>query len=172
MKEIKLVKDKNMFRQLKAGDHILFSGCFYTARDQAHKQIIKKIQDKKKLPIDLKANIIYYCGPTETPHGKIIGACGPTTAARMDLFVQPLLERGLLAMVGKGRRSSAVKELIKKHKAVYFLAPSGCGALLSKFVVSKKTVCFADLGPEAICLLEVEKFPLVVGIDSRGKSIY
>lgn len=161
-----------MIRKLKAGDHILFSGYFYTARDQAHKQIIKKIQDKKKLPIDLQGKIIYYCGPTETPHGKVIGACGPTTAMRMDSFVKPLLERGLLAMVGKGRRSEEVKKLIKKHKAVYFLAPSGCGALLSKFVVAKKTVCFAELGPEAVCLLEVEKFPLVVGIDSRGNSIY
>lgn len=172
MKKIKLPKNKDILRKLKAGDQVLFSGFFYTARDQAHQKIVKKIENKKKLPFDLKDKVIYYCGPSETPQGKVIGACGPTTSSRMDSFVQPLLERGLLAMVGKGRRSERVRRLIKKYKSIYFLAPAGCGAMLAKSVLSKKTICFANLGPEAVLKLKVEKFPLVVGIDSSGKSIY
>lgn len=172
MKEIRLPKDKNIIRKLKAGDQVLFSGIFHTARDQAHQKIVKMIESKKKLPFDLKDKVIYYCGPTETPKGKVVGSCGPTTSSRMDSFLQPLLEKGLLAMVGKGRRSNKVKKLIKKYKSIYFLAPAGCGAMLAQSVLSKKIICFANLGPEAVAELKVEKFPLVVGIDSEGKSIY
>lgn len=172
MKIINMPQDKGAIRKLRAGEQVLFSGIFYTARDQAHQKLVEAIQAKKKLPIDLEDKIIYYCGPSETPPGRVIGSCGPTTSSRMDLFVEPLLKKGLLAMVGKGRRNQQVKLLIKKHKATYFLAPSGCGAMLSKFVLAKKLVCFAELGPEAIYRLEVKNFPLIVGIDSRGKSIY
>lgn len=159
-------------RKLKAGQRILFSGVIYTARDQAHQRLMRLIKKNKKLTFDLKNKIIYYSGPTATPKGKVIGSCGPTTSERMDAFVEPLLKKGLLGMIGKGRRSRKVKELIKKYKAVYFLAPAGCGALLAKKVISKKLVCFKELGPEAIYRLEVKDFPLIVAIDSRGKSIY
>ncbi|MFO8052445.1 MAG: FumA C-terminus/TtdB family hydratase beta subunit [Candidatus Omnitrophota bacterium] len=172
MKIIKMPQDKNAIRKLRAGEQLLFSGIFYTARDQAHQKLVEAVQIKKKLPIDLEGKIIYYCGPTETPPGKVIGSCGPTTSNRMDSFVEPLLKKGLLAMVGKGRRSQEVKKLVKKYKVTYFLAPSGCGAMLSKFVLSKKLICFPELGAEAIYRLEVENFPLIVGIDSRGSNIY
>ena len=127
---------------LRVGKEILFSGVIYTARDQAHKRLVELIRRKKKLPFDLKDQIIYYCGPTATPKGKIIGSCGPTTSLRMDEFVEPLLKKGLLAMIGKGRRSAEVRRLIKKYKGVYFVAPAGCGALLAKKVISEKLVCF------------------------------
>ena len=159
-------------RKLKAGQEILFSGTIYTARDQAHQRLVNLIKAGKKLPLDLKGKMIYYCGPTATPKGKVIGSCGPTTSSRMDNFVAPLLKQGLLAMIGKGRRSKAVRELIKKHQAIYFLAPAGCGALLAKKVIKNKLVAFKDLGPEAIYELEVKNFPLLVGIDSVGYSIY
>jgi len=126
----------------------------------------------KKLPLDLEEQIIYYCGPTATPPGKAIGSCGPTTSSRMDEFVEPLLKQGLSGMIGKGRRSKRVRELIKKHRAVYFIAPAGCGALLAQKVISKKLVAFKDLGPEAIYKLEVKDFPLIVAIDSKGNSMY
>jgi len=159
-------------RKLKVGQEILFSGVIYTARDQAHRRLLELIKKGKKLPLDLKGQIIYYCGPAATPKGKPIGSCGPTTSSRMDPFIEPLLKKGLLAMIGKGRRSKEVKRLIKKYKAVYFLAPAGCGALLAGKVKAKKIVAFKDLGPEAIYRLKVEDFPLIVGIDSRGRSIY
>jgi len=160
------------FRKLKAGQEISFSGVIFTARDQAHKCLIDLIKKKKNLPLDLKGQIIYYCGPTATPKGKSIGSCGPTTSSRMDEFVEPLLKKGLLGMIGKGRRSKKIRDLIRKHKAVYFLAPAGCGALLAKKVSSKKLVAFPGLGPEAIYKLVVKNFPLIVAIDCKGKSIY
>ncbi|MBU1112965.1 MAG: FumA C-terminus/TtdB family hydratase beta subunit [Candidatus Omnitrophica bacterium] len=164
-------------KSLKSGQEILFSGVIYTARDQAHKRLVDIInnagaQNFVPLPFDLKGQFIYYCGPTATPKNKVIGSCGPTTSSRMDEFVEPLLKKGLLGMIGKGRRSKKVRNLIKKYKAVYLLAPAGCGALLAKKVLSKKLVAFKDLGPEAIYRLEVKDFPVIVGIDSLGKDTY
>jgi fumarate hydratase subunit beta len=166
-----LTSHKDLLK-LKAGRQILFSGIIYTARDQAHKKLIELITKNKNLPFDLKNQIIYYCGPTLTPKGRVIGACGPTSSSRMDSFVAPLLEKGLLGMIGKGRRSKKVKDLIRKYKAVYFVAPAGCGALLAKKVISKRLIVFKELGPEAIYRLEVKNFPLTVAIDSVGRSIY
>ncbi|OGX40702.1 MAG: fumarate hydratase [Omnitrophica WOR_2 bacterium RIFCSPLOWO2_01_FULL_41_12] len=157
---------------LKVGEKINFSGILYTARDQAHKRLAEAIKKNKKLPIDLRGQIIYYCGPTKTPQGKIIGSCGPTTSSRMDEFTPILLKAGLKGMIGKGSRSKEVIAAIKKYKGVYFLTYAGCGALLSRYVKKAKPVAYKDLGPEAIYRLEVQDFPLIVGIDSQGRSIY
>lgn len=159
-------------QNLKVGDRLLFSGIIYIARDQAHKRLAKAIKNGKKLPIDLKGAVIYYCGPTATPKGKIIGSCGPTTSSRMDEFTPALLKAGLRGMIGKGARSKEIVEAIRKYKAVYFLTYAGCAALLSKCVKSAKAVAYKDLGPEAIYRLEVKDFPLIVGIDARGRNIY
>jgi len=159
-------------RTLKCGQEILLTGTIYTARDQAHKKLIELIKKGRRLPMDLKNQIIYYCGPTPAPRGKIIGSCGPTTSARMDELTIPLLKKGLKGMVGKGRRSSAVIKAIKKYRAVYLLTFAGCGALLSGKVKKAKPVAFKELGPEAIYKLEVKDFPLIIGVDSRGRSIY
>lgn len=150
----------------------MLSGIIYTARDQAHKRLIEAIKKGKKLPFNLNGAIIYYCGPTATPKRKIIGACGPTTSSRMDEFTPALLRKGLSGMIGKGARSKEVINAIKKYKAAYFLTYAGCGALLSKYVKSVRTIAYKDLGPEAILKLEVTDFPLIVGIDARGRSIY
>ena len=157
---------------LKIGDEVIFSGIIYTCRDQAHKRLADAIEKHKKLPIDLKGAIIYYCGPTKTAKGRIIGSCGPTTSSRMDEFTPVLLKAGLKAMIGKGRRSPEVARAIKKYRGVYFLTYAGCGALLAKFVKKVTPVAYKDLGPEAIFKLEVKNFPLIVGIDSRGNDIY
>jgi fumarate hydratase subunit beta len=90
----------------------------------------------------------------------------------MDAFTPEVLKAGLKAMIGKGRRSAEVRKSIKRYKAVYFLAPAGAGAYLSTKVVSCEPVAFEDLGPEAIYRLEVKDFPLIVGIDSKGRDIY
>jgi len=172
VKEVKTPLTKKFTGRLKAGEEVLLSGVIYTARDQAHKRLVELIKNKKKLPLKLKNQVIYYCGPTATPKGKAIGSCGPTTSSRMDEFTAVLLGSGLSAMIGKGRRSRKIRELIKKHKTIYFIAPAGCGALLAKKVMSKRLVCFKELGPEAIYRLEVENFPLIVGIDAKGRDIY
>jgi fumarate hydratase subunit beta len=172
MKKINTPLDLNQIKSLKAGQEIVLSGTIYTARDQAHKRLLQAIKSHKALPFALSDAIIYYCGPTNTPEGKIIGSCGPTTSSRMDAFTNFLLARGLRGMIGKGNRSEEVKKAIKKHKGIYFITYAGCGALLSKYVKSAKKVAYGDLGPEAILKLEVENFPLIVAIDSNGGSIY
>lgn len=164
-------KEKNI-NNLKAGDRILLRGVVYTARDQAHKRLAEAIKKRKRLPIDLNGAIIYYCGPTKKPKGKIIGSCGPTTSSRMDEFTSVLLKSGVKGMIGKGARSKEVIAAIKKYKAVYFLTYAGCGALLAKHVRKVTPIAYKDLGPEAILRLEVKDFPLIVGIDARGNDIY
>jgi len=159
-------------KNLKAGDEILLSGTIYIARDQAHKKLKNVLLNKKKLPFFLQEQIIYYCGPTPTPLGKIIGSCGPTTSSRMDRFTPLLLKKGLKGIIGKGRRGKDVIRAIKKHNAIYFVAFGGCGALLSTFVKKKKLVAYPNLGAEAIYCLEVEDFPLIVGVDGQGRSIF
>ncbi len=163
---------KEQISKLKTGDEVLLSGTIYTARDQSHKRIVEAIKKGKKLPIDLKGAIIYYCGPTKTPKGKAIGSCGPTTSSRMDEFTPALLKAGIKGMIGKGSRCQEVIKAIKKYKAVYFLTYAGCGALLSKYVQKAQPIAFKDLGPEAIYKLEVRDFPLIVAIDETGRSIY
>ena len=172
MKKINTSLDLNKIRSLKAGQEFLLSGTIYTARDQAHKRLTEAIRVGKSLPIELKNAVIYYCGPTQTPKGKIIGSCGPTTSSRMDEFTPLLLAGGLRVMIGKGARSKEVKAAIKKYRGIYFVTYAGCGALLAKYVKAAKVVAYDDLGPEAILKLEVKDFPLIVAIDANGRSIY
>jgi len=169
---LKAPLEKSKLYGLRAGGEILFFGKIYTARDQAHKRMADIVKSDKKLPLDLCGKIIYYCGPAPAKKGQVIGSCGPTTSARMDTYTSLMLKAGVIGLIGKGRRNRDVRMAIKKHRAVYFLAPSGCGALLTSKVVSRKLVAFEDLGPEAIYELEVKDFPLIVGIDSKGRSIY
>ena len=164
--------DRKTLASLKTGDEVLLSGVLFTARDQAHQRLAGLLKKDARLPLDLKGQIIYYCGPARKRPGRAIGSCGPTTASRMDALTAPLLKAGLSAMIGKGRRCEAVRRLIRKHKAVYFLAIGGAGALLARHVISSKAVAFQELGPEAIHKLAVKDFPLTVAIDSKGHNIY
>ncbi|MCX5711606.1 MAG: FumA C-terminus/TtdB family hydratase beta subunit [Candidatus Omnitrophica bacterium] len=161
-----------LIKDLKAGQILSLSGTIYTARDQAHKRLVEALKKGKKMPVDLKGQLIYYCGPTQTPKGKVIGSCGPTTSSRMDEFTPALLKAGLKGMIGKGNRSKEVAGQIKKYKTVYFVTFSGCGALLSRSVIKKELVAYKDLGPEAVYKLEVRNFPLIVAIDPQGRSIF
>ena len=172
VRKLKLPLENKDIRNLKVGESLLISGKLYTMRDAVHVILTDLIKKKKKLPLSLKGIAIYYAGPTPSPRGKVIGSCGPTTSARMDEFTPSLLRKGVKVMMGKGRRSSVVKDAIKRYRAVYLLAPSGCGALLSKKIKAKKLIAYKNLGPEAIYELEVKDFPVLVGIDSKGKDIF
>lgn len=172
MKSLTLPLKDEEIRSLKAGESLLLSGRLYTARDAVHKILANLLKKKRKVPIPLKGITIYYAGPSPAPPRRAVGSCGPTTSARMDKFTPMLLKAGLKAMVGKGRRNREVKDAIKKYGAVYFLAPAGCGALLSKRVKRKRLLAYKELGPEAVYELDVEDFPVVVGIDSKGKDIF
>ncbi|MDO8525108.1 MAG: Fe-S-containing hydro-lyase [Candidatus Omnitrophota bacterium] len=163
---------KNAIISLKAGDEVLLSGVIFTARDAAHKRLHEIIAKGKKLPLSLKDEVIYYAGPTPPRPGRIIGSCGPTTSSRMDPFTPELLRLGLGGMIGKGDRSPEARKAIKRYGRIYFLATGGIGALLSDRVKTAKVILFGDLGPEAIYKMEVEDFPLTVGIDSKGNDIY
>ncbi|MFB3880347.1 MAG: Fe-S-containing hydro-lyase [Armatimonadota bacterium] len=157
---------------LRAGQPVLITGVLYTARDAAHRRMAEAIAKGDDLPFDVRGQVIYYVGPTPPPPGRIIGAAGPTTAGRMDRFVPMLLERGLKGMIGKGPRSTEVKQAIVRHKAVYFGGLGGAGALLSKCITSVELIAYEDLGTEAIRRLEVSDFPVVVVNDCHGGDAY
>ena len=158
--------------ELKTGDRVLLNGYVYTARDAAHKRFIEALDAGRSLPFDISDQVVYYCGPTPASPGRVIGAAGPTTASRMDTYAPRLLSLGLRGMIGKGKRSEAVKQAISRFKAVYFGTTGGAGALLSRAVVSCEAVAYEDLGPEAVMRLRVIDLPLVVVNDSFGNDLY
>lgn len=174
MEKIKLhTKElKERASQLKAGDQILLSGTVYTARDAAHKRLFQLLDEDKPLPFPLEGAVIYYAGPTPTPPGMAIGSCGPTTSVRMDPFSPRLMDLGLAAMIGKGNRSKEVTESIQKNGAVYLCAIGGAGALAAESVQSLEVIAFDDLGCESVKKLELQNFPLVVAIDSKGNGLF
>lgn len=157
---------------LRAGDYVTLTGTIYTARDAAHKRMQEALQKGEKLPIEMEHNVIYYMGPSPAREGRPIGSAGPTTASRMDKYAPELLDLGLGAMIGKGKRSQAVIDAIVRNGAVYFAAIGGAGALLSQKIKKSEVVAYDDLGTEAIRKLEVEDFPVVVVIDSQGNNLY
>jgi fumarate hydratase subunit beta len=172
MKRMKLPLSGKEIISLRTGEEVLLSGTLYTARDQAHFRLADAVKLRKKLPIDLKRAAVYYTGPTPARPGRVIGSCGPTSSLRMDPFTPALLSAGLKVMIGKGRRSEAVRRSIQKHRAIYMAATGGAGALISRSVRKCRLVAYPELGAEAVYRLEVEDFPVTVAVDSRGESIY
>lgn len=158
--------------KIKAGDNCLISGVIYTARDAAHKRLCELVKEGKDLPIDTENSIIYFVGPTPEKPGQVIGSAGPTTSYRMDAYSPLLISLGQRGMIGKGKRDQSVIDAMIKHKAVYFGAIGGCGALLSNCIKKSEIVAYEDLGAEAIRRLEVEDFPVVCIIDSNGNNLY
>lgn len=164
--------DRETAKSLKAGDYVYITGTIYTARDAAHKRMQEALQDGGKLPVDIKGNVIYYMGPSPAREGRPIGSAGPTTASRMDRYTPKLLDLGMGAMIGKGKRSKEVIDAIVRNGSVYFAAIGGAGALLSKCIKESTVVAYDDLGTEAIRELKVENFPVIVVIDSEGNNLY
>lgn len=159
-------------RKLKAGDTVYLSGTIYTGRDAAHQRIIAALDRGEPLPFEIRNSVIYYVGPSPAKPGQVIGSAGPTTSGRMDDLTVPLLERGLRGMIGKGTRSQKVVEAMKKHCSVYFAAIGGAGALIANAITKAEGVAYEDLGPEAVTMLEVEDFPMIVVIDCEGTNLY
>lgn len=157
---------------LRAGDLVLLTGPILTARDAAHKRLVKALLEGRPLPVDVTGQIIYYTGPCPAPPGWAIGPAGPTTSGRMDAYTPALLDAGLKGMLGKGLRNSEVIESMVKNGCVYFVATGGAGALLSRRIARAEAVAYEDLGPEAVYRLHVEDFPVIVAIDSKGTDLY
>jgi len=157
---------------LSAGDRVLLDGVVYTARDAAHRRLVRLIEGNKDLPFDMRGQVIYYVGPTPPRPGCVIGSAGPTTSFRMDPYTPLLLANGIRGMIGKGFRGPEVVEAIKRHRAVYFVTFAGAGALLSRHIAGSAMVAFEDLGTEAIRRLELRDFPVIVACDAQGRDIY
>lgn len=172
MKRLMLPMNEETRKNLKAGDAVLLNGEIYTARDAAHKRIHEMIIQGEPLPFPLQDCCIYYVGPTPAKPGQVIGSAGPTTSSRMDPYVPEFASLGMQAMIGKGRRSEAVKQAIIQHQMIYFVAGGGAGALLSHCIVKREPVAFADLLAEAVTKITVKDFPCFVGIDTEGNDIY
>ena len=171
-KKISLPLAAETVKELKCGDMCLLSGRLLTARDKAHQRIANIVAAGGKLPFSLSGETIYYVGPTPAPGGRVIGAAGPTTSSRMDPFTAVMLSQGVMGMIGKGRRDSETRELIRKHGAVYFSSIGGAGAYLSKRITSCRVIAFDDLAAEAVHELYVSDFPAVVAVDAFGGDIY
>ena len=171
-KKVSLPLTDEAIRDLKAGDNVLFTGVMYVGRDSAHKRMVEALDKGQDLPFDVRGQTIYFMGPSPAKPGQVIGAAGPTTSGRMDAYSPRLMAEGLKGMIGKGLRSQEVKEAIKKHKAVYFAAIGGAGALISKAIRKSDTVAYEELGAEALLRLEVENFPAIVVNDAHGGDLY
>ena len=159
-------------KKLCAGDEVLLSGTVYTARDAAHKRFFSLIDEGKPLPFDIKGACIYYAGPTPSRPGVAIGSCGPTTSSRMDVYAPKLLDMGLAAMIGKGKRSKEVCDAIVRNKAVYFSSIGGAGALAAMKITDCEVIAFEELGCESVKKLTFEDFPVYVAIDCNGYSLF
>ncbi len=157
---------------LHSGDRVTLSGIIYTARDAAHKRLVDLAEQGRDLPIPIDGQVIYYVGPSPAPPGRPIGAAGPTTSYRMDPYTIKLLQLGLRAMIGKGKRSREVRDAMAQYKAAYMAAVGGAGALMAKSIKKATVVAYEDLGPEAIRELEVEGFPAIVVNDAWGNDLY
>ena len=171
-KRITLPLSEEALKDLRAGDDVLLNGTIYVGRDAAHKRMIEALDRGEELPFDIKGQTIYFMGPTPARPGKPIGAAGPTTSGRMDSYSPRLIAEGLKGMIGKGMRSPAVKEAMKQHKAVYFGAVGGTGALTSKSIKKAEVVAYEELGAEALRRLEVSNFPVTVVNDTYGGDLY
>jgi len=165
------LKDEDV-RKLRAGDTVRISGTVYTARDAAHKRLVDLLDEEKDLPIPLEGQIIYYVGPSPTPPGKPIGSAGPTTSYRMDPYAPALMDKGLKGMIGKGARSTAVVDSMKKNTAVYFAATGGAAARSSRSGTPAAVVADEDRGAGAVRKLTVKDFPVIVAQDCYGGNVY
>lgn len=169
---IKIDEIPQYAEKLCVGDMVYLSGTAYTSRDAAHKRIFEILDNGGKLPYEIKGACIYFAGPTPAPEGLAIGSCGPTTSSRMDVYSPRLLDMGLAAMIGKGGRNKDVCDAIIRNKGVYFCAVGGAGALCSKHITFCEEIAFHDLGCESVKKLELTDFPVFVGIDSKGGTLF
>jgi fumarate hydratase subunit beta len=163
---------EDVLQKLRVGQRVLLSGTVYTARDAAHQRLVQTLAVGQPLPFDLRGQIIYYVGPSPTRPGQVIGAAGPTTAGRVDDYTLPLLAQGLKGMIGKGKRSQAVRDGLVQYKAVYCVCVGGAAALLSERITAVQPIAYEDLGTEAIRQLTLQDFPMVVADDIYGADMY
>jgi fumarate hydratase class I len=150
------------------------TGTMIVARDLAHGKLRERLEQGKGLPDYFKNHPIYYAGPAKTPAGYASGSFGPTTAGRMDSYIDQFQAAGgSLVMVAKGNRSSAVREACKTYGGFYLGSIGGAAANLAEHCIKKvETIEFHELGMEAIWRIEVENFPAFIIIDDKGNDFF
>lgn len=159
--------------QWRIGQTLLLSGKVLTARDAAHKRMVDMLDRGEPLPVDLRGRVVYYVGPVDAVADEAVGPAGPTTATRMDRFVEPLMARtGLIAMIGKAERGPEAIEAIRRHRGAYLCATGGAAYLMSRAIKAARVLAFDDLGMEAIHEFELDDFPVTVAVDCRGRTIH
>lgn len=163
---------KEMAPKLRAGDTVTLTGTLYTARDAAHKRIVAAMEAGQPLPFDLDGAAVYYAGPTPAKPGQVIGSVGPTTSGRMDPYSPTLLDAGLTCMIGKGVRSQAVVDAMKRNGGVYMVAIGGAGAVKADSIKGLEVIAYDDLGCESVKRLTVEGFTAIVSMDCEGGNLY
>lgn len=175
-KRIRLPLSNEDILGLRAGEAVLLSGELYTARDAAHKRLFAMLQGAQgaglpqgwPLPAPCA---IYYAGPCPAAPGEVIGPCGPTTSARMDVYTPAILSAGATALIGKGPRSPAVLAALQ-GRAVYFAVTGGAGMLIARSIKKVEMAAFPELGTEAIRRFIIEDMPAIVACDSAGGNLY
>ncbi|MBI5788933.1 MAG: fumarate hydratase C-terminal domain-containing protein [Candidatus Schekmanbacteria bacterium] len=175
MLDLQLPISTDQIRDLKVGDFLNLTGTFITARDSAHQYLYQ--EDPPEFREILQRAFIFHCGPIAKKQGDQWewAAAGPTTSMRMEPYAPALIERyQLQGIVGKGGMGAGTQEACSKYGVVYCQAPGGCAALLTQKVVKVKGVYkLEDFGiPEAIWVLEVKDFPVLVTMDSHGGNWY
>jgi len=170
--ELRTPLTEEVVRGLEAGDKVFLSGEIYTARDAAHKKLVKLIEEGAELPFDLEGAVLYYVGPAPARPGQAMNSAGPTTSYRMDTYTRLLHRNGLKGTIGKGPRSDDVRKAMVEHGAVYFAAVGGAAAGIASTIRSAEIVAWEELGPEAVRRLVVERMPLFVVNDVHGNDLF
>lgn len=173
-KQLTLPLTREALAKLNVGDEVRLYGPVYTMRDAGHQRTLEYLHEKRHLPFNLEGATLFYAGPTPSAAGRPLGSVGPTTSSRMDFATPELMEAGIVACIGKGERSAAVKRACERTGSVYFCTVGGIAALLAKHVSESELIAWEDLGTEALRRLTLEDFPAFVALDAHAGtgSIY
>jgi fumarate hydratase, class I len=165
---------RKILSQFPVKTRVELTGWIIVARDAAHARIRSLIEAGKPMPDYFKHFPVYYAGPAKTPDGMASGSFGPTTAGRMDAFVDQFQSLGgSMVMIAKGNRSKAVTEACKKHGGFYLGSIGGPAAILAQSNIKEvQLVDFEELGMEAVRRIRVEKFPAFIVVDDKGNDFF
>ena len=170
--KLTLPASREELAELRIGDEVLLSGCVYTMRDAGHQRALDALHATGKLPCGLEGATLFYAGPTPAAAGRPLGSVGPTTASRMDFATPALMKAGIVACIGKGKRSAEVVKACKDTGSVYFAAVGGIAALLATHVEESELIAWGDLGTEALRKLDLHDLPCFVAVDTQGDDLY
>lgn len=157
---------------LCAGDLVELSGRVMSLRDASAARLAATIERGDEPPVPLTGAMLYAVGPSPAPPGRVIGAAGPTTTARMARYLPALFAAGVSGIIGKGELHGEDMAAFVRAGAIYLAATGGAGALLARRITAASVVAYEELGPEALYALDLDGFPAVVIIDRAGRNFH